>query len=652
MGAKMGAKKNIYLVQVDVVRKLPTRRIAYLPYAVGALWAYAKQAPAVASSYALREIFFLRDPVPGVAACMEAPFLVGFSCYSWNTEYNKALAQAVKKRFPDCLILFGGHNVPPGSSMLEALPYVDYLIHGEGEIGFQALLKELCKAEPDFAAIPGFSYRAKQTTATNAEAYAESVWDFPSPYLEGIFDPIIGAHPEIHWNIVWETNRGCPNHCIYCDWGRHKAAPRQFSMERLTAELEWMCANKIEFIYCADANFGISKRDEEIVDALAAVRDRTGYPHLFNVNTAKIIDERLFRIVEKLNKSGLDRLGPNLAVQSLSPVVLHNIGRENFDDEMIALCIRRYRQAGYRTHTDLILGLPGETLQSFCAGVEKLFALGQHEGIQFFTCSLLPNASMAAPAYRKKHKIRTARRILKQTLECAPETEQIHEFIDIVVETADMPYADWLTANYFIFLTGSAHSYGLLRLIAMFLHTEKNVSYASFYLRLLAFCHEHRDTLPGEAMARMEKNFTDSLCGEESEPLQIPGFSFGRMFEEQYFFSRAVLEPDRFYADAAAFLNQFSLEPGLLEQLLRYQRESILMPGALEKILEFEYDFPAYFNAIYEGNPVPLQRKAVQLHFSFACDLSSTEKYYDTILQLGRYTSNAFYLVEERRKVE
>jgi len=636
-------KRNIYLVQVDILRKSPTFCSAYLPYSAGALWAYAKQSAAVASNCALREIFFLRDPVAGVAARMEDPFLVGFSCYCWNTEYNKALAQAVKGLFPHCHIVFGGHNVLPGGAMLEDLPYVDFVVHGEGEIGFRALLEQLCGQSPDFQGIPGLSYRTSQTIATNPEAALESLADCPSPYLEGIFDPLVAAHPEIQWSTVWETNRGCPHHCVYCDWGQHKARVRQFSTERVMAEIGWMSENKVEYIWCADANFGILERDEAIVDALAAALARKGYPQVFLSQTTKHLNERLFRIVGKLNESGLEKLGPNLAVQSLSPAVLENIGRKNMDDETIAMWIRRYRQAGCRTHTDLILGLPGETLQSFCAGVEKLFVLGQHEGIVYYPCNLLPNAYMADPAYREKHRIRTTRHTMKQTMESDPEAEHILEFMYTIDETATMPHADWLTANYFIALALGAHSYGLLRLAAMYLHTEKIASYADFYLRLLGFCHENPDTLLGDAMARMEQNFNDFAQGKESQPLQIPGFSFGRMVEDMYFFSRAVLEMDRFYKGAAAFLEQFGLEPDLFAQLLRYQRESIVLPGMAEKTLDFGYDFPAYFSAIYDGHPVPLQRKAVRLRFSSPFDLSTIEKYYNVIVRLGRYTSQSLY---------
>ena len=643
----MDTKKIIYFVQVDIMRKLIPGYSAYLPYAAGALWAYAKQASIVAENYALREIFFLRDPVDAIASRMEEPFLVGFSCYCWSEEYNKALAQAVKRLFPGCYILFGGHNVPPGGTMLEELTYVDFLIHGEGEIPLQALLLELCKETPDFARVPGLSYRFDGKTKTNTEAYAQSVEDFPSPYLEGILDSIIETYPEILWNTVWETNRGCPHHCYYCDWGQHKARVRRFPMKRLMAEIEWMSANKVGYIFCADANFGILERDEEIVDALVAANKQTGNPRLLNYNTTKILDDRLFRIIEKLSLSGLDKSGPNFAVQSLSPVVLRNIGRQNIDDETLSKWIRRCHRAGYMAHTDLILGLPGETLQSFCAGVEKLLSLGQHEGIQYFPCYLLPNALLATPANREKYMLRTTRRIYKQSSEAVPETEQIHEFLDTVIETSAMPYTDWLTANHFRFLVQATHGFGALRLVAMHLHTEKIVSYADFYLRLLSFCDGHPETLVGEAMARIEKNFADGLHGEELEPLQIPGFSFGRTLEDQYFFGHAVLEPNRFYAEVMVFLERFGLEPGLLAQLLRYQRESILMPYPAEKELIFDYDFPAYFKAIYDGDVAALQKRTVLLRFSFDRDLSTIEVYYDLILQHGRHTSNAFYRIEE-----
>ncbi|MCL2024034.1 MAG: radical SAM protein [Oscillospiraceae bacterium] len=641
-------QKPIYLVQVDALRKLPTHYTVYLPYSVGALWAYAKQSATVNENFSLEDMFFMRDNVNEVVARMDEPFLVGFSCYVWSTEYNKVLAQAVKKAYPHCYILFGGHNVPPAEQMLEELPYVDFLIHDEGEIPFQALLTQLAQDDPDFTDVPGLSYRTPQGNKTNPVAVADSVEDFPSPYLEGLFDDIINKYDYIQWSAVWETNRGCPHHCAYCDWGQKRAKVRLFSRERLLAEIEWMNSHNVGFVYGADANFGIFSRDEELLDVMIENKKRTGLPRMFDVNTTKIFNERTFRIAEKLYKSDMDKIGASLSLQSLSSEVLKNIGRVNIGDEVIANWIKRCRQAGVRSHTDLIIGLPGETLESFCAGIEKLLALGQHEGIRFFPCNLIPNAPMAKDEFIKKHNITTRNMVFKTTMQATPDL--VDEYVDVIDSTSTMSRAEILTVIFFMQIVHGAHSFGLLRLIAIFCHTQKFISYGQFYLKLIDYGKQ--SLLLGDIQSRIIDYLGEIRDGKEAHPLQIEGFSFGRMVEEQYYICRAIMELDKFYAEVKAFLGEFEIDPHLLEQLIHYQRESIMLPNSTEKVLEFDYDFPAYFNAIYDGEPIPLEKRRVKLRFSLGDgvkpeDIATPQKYFHSIVQLGRFTSKAFYKIEE-----
>ena len=83
----------------------------------------------------------------------------------------------------------------------------------------------------------------------------------PSPYLSGIFDRLIETYPKNEWLILWETNRGCPFKCTFCDWGSATASKvNKFDLERLKLEIDWFSKNKIEFIFCCDANFGILKK--------------------------------------------------------------------------------------------------------------------------------------------------------------------------------------------------------------------------------------------------------------------------------------------------------------------------------------------------------------------------------------------------------
>ncbi|MCL2023669.1 MAG: cobalamin-dependent protein, partial [Oscillospiraceae bacterium] len=153
------SKRNLYMVQVDQMYTGMTFQSAYLPYAVGLLVANAFQEEKVRHAYEMREFLILREDTDRVMERIENPAVVGFSCYVWNTEYNKRLAEKIKAKYPECLIVFGGHNVPPDTQMLEQFPFIDVLIHGEGEIPFRALLTELLEDAPDLSKVPSLSFR-------------------------------------------------------------------------------------------------------------------------------------------------------------------------------------------------------------------------------------------------------------------------------------------------------------------------------------------------------------------------------------------------------------------------------------------------------------------------------------------------------------
>ena len=95
----------------------------------------------------------------------------------------------------------------------------------------------------------------------------------PSPYLTGIFDELIKENPEEKWLASWETNRGCPFSCTYCDWGSAtNSKVSRMHLDRVYAELDWFSKNKVEFIFCCDANFGMLPRDYDI--ALKAAENK------------------------------------------------------------------------------------------------------------------------------------------------------------------------------------------------------------------------------------------------------------------------------------------------------------------------------------------------------------------------------------------
>ncbi|MBQ8015239.1 MAG: hypothetical protein IJ264_03520, partial [Clostridia bacterium] len=107
-------KKKLYFFQVNY----PYGKSAHLPYTAGQLAAYAFADKDVADNYSLENIFFLRETVDGVLAKIENPFIIAFSTYIWNCNFNKAVAKKIKEKYPECIIVFGGHHVAPGGGML------------------------------------------------------------------------------------------------------------------------------------------------------------------------------------------------------------------------------------------------------------------------------------------------------------------------------------------------------------------------------------------------------------------------------------------------------------------------------------------------------------------------------------------------------
>ena len=369
--------KNIYMVQASNTYVGRGFKAAYLPYAVGLLVAYAFEDETIKSEYSFKRFVFTREKTDEAVESFENPAVVGFSNYIWNTQYNLVLAEKIKKKFPDCIIIFGGHNVPPDNSFLEKYGFIDFLIHGEGEEAFRSLLLELLKDNKDFSAISNVSYRADGGfIKTPVEVLTKT--EYPSPYLGGYFESIFEENPDMQLDAILETSRGCPRSCAYCDWGCNNSKIKMFPMERILKEIDWMVDHKVKFIWGADSNFGYFKRDMEIVDYLIEKREKTGYPERLRTNYAMNNPETVFEISNKLERFGLSKEGATLSFQSLDPQTLENIGRKNMDLDKFSELIALYRKEGITTYSELITGLPGETYESFCKGIGKLLEAGQH----------------------------------------------------------------------------------------------------------------------------------------------------------------------------------------------------------------------------------------------------------------------------------
>ena len=603
--------KNIYFVQAGNLYGVN----AHLPYGVGCIAAYAWNNPVICENYRLGHFTFLRESVEKVVAAFDVPYMVAFSNYVWNFEYHKALAAAVKKRWPDCLILFGGHQVlNESSAQLDEYPFIDFLIHQAGEIPFERLLLALC-GDKDFAAVPSLSYRDADGRPLRTQDEPCASCDFPSPYLNGIFEGLFEQYPDILFSMTFETNRGCPYRCAFCDWGTVRHGVLRMPMERVKAEIEWAVQHKIEFVLCADANFGLLKRDDQIVDWLIESKLRTGYPKKFRACLAKDSDETVFRLNQKLSDNGMHN-GAALSFQSISQEALDSIGRKNLSLERFRELVELYNEANVPVYTELILGLPGETFDSYTRGIGEVLNAGIHGALEIFSCELLVNAEFATKAYREKYGIQSVR-VRQYHRHGSPKNEdEIPEYSEFVYATSAMPVEDWVAANLFSASVQGFHCLGLLPYLAVYLHQTQQLPYERFYLDYMTYAKANPATLTGEMLPFFEKRYW-ALSEGKGESIVYCEPQFGEVTWSlgESLFLRSAYECERFYAELPAFLARYGLDAALVAELIRYQRAMVNLPAVPPPRQSFAYDFPAFFAEAFASRPAELQAKQTTLLF-------------------------------------
>ena len=340
-------------------------------------------------------------PVPSVLLC---------SNYLWSVPENLELSRRVKELAPGSITVHGGPSTPKYPGDVEAFladhPHVDVLVLGEGEVTIVELLDRLVDGlDVDrVAGIPGTVVRTSsgQVVRGPDRERMASLDDLPSPYLMGLFDHLDGGVLDL---MPIETNRGCPYGCTFCDWGSATMSRiRTVPMERVQAELEWIAARGVGTLFIADANFGILPRDLEIAEHLVELRSRYGAPRTVLVSFAKNQTMRAAEIVRTWIEGGIVTEG-SIALQSSDGATLEIIRRKNIRVERYDELTEAFRALRLPMAVDLMMGLPGSTVDSFRADLQR--CIDGELTARIYPTMVLPNSPMNEPGYRAEQAIRT-----------------------------------------------------------------------------------------------------------------------------------------------------------------------------------------------------------------------------------------------------
>ena len=465
------------------------------PYSIASLISYVQSKPNLSKNFQFEKTFVFRDKIDEyIKQCKDSDIFLG-SCYAWNWEITKILVKEIKKINPKCLTILGGPQVPNHSErFFENHPFVDIIVHGEGEYIIENILDAYLK-DKDFSGIKGI-----QTIdfRTSPQERINNLDDLPSPYLTNTVWQLVEHVDDVQWVAPWETNRGCPYQCTFCDWGSAtNTKMRKWNEHRMLKEIEWFGDNKITYIDCCDANFGIYQdRDMKIATKVKEVKLEKGYPLVFRPTWAKFSSDKIIPIAKQLQDVGLLR-AVTLSLQSLDDETLKIIKRENIKFEKFSELTKTFRDNKIPTYTEMIMGLPGETLESWKKGLEILLSDSKIGTIYIYNNALFPNAPMNEPSYVEFYKIKSIHSPIYLAHSSAREND-IQEFEDITISTSTYTFEDLKEMYLFSWMAMTFHHLGILEQISNYYNQTKGIPYMKFFESVLEFCRTKKSIFSEE----------------------------------------------------------------------------------------------------------------------------------------------------------
>jgi radical SAM superfamily enzyme YgiQ (UPF0313 family) len=284
----------------------------------------------------------------------ERPKIVGLGVYIWNAGLSLEVVTLLKRVAPDVVVVLGGPEV---SYELESQPAVvaaDYVITGEADLKFAELCGQLLDGNPP----------------------EQKVLAAELPDLERLVLPydLYDERDVAHRIIYVEASRGCPFTCEFC-LSSLDIPVRQFPLAALLEQLEALLARGVRQFKFVDRTFNLNLRSSQAILEFFYKRYRPGLFLHF-----EMIPNRLPEVLRGLiARFPAGALQCEVGIQTFNPAVAERIKRRQDYNKLADNFQFLRRRTGVHLHADLIVGLPGETVESFGQGFDQLMALEPQE---------------------------------------------------------------------------------------------------------------------------------------------------------------------------------------------------------------------------------------------------------------------------------
>jgi len=298
--------------------------------------------------------FNINDALQTVAEkiLIHKPEILGIGVYIWNVMEVSELIHIIKKVSPSTKIVLGGPEVSHEPFRVN-MDSADFIIQGEGDLAFY----ELCKNIQENKSIKNKIIKMSMPTLK----------DIVMPYKYYTDEDIKNRY------IYVEASRGCPFECEFCLSSMDEKV-RAFNLDDLLEEFEVLWSRGARNFKFIDRTFNLNMKTANRILDFFLQKEPPYFTH-FEVIPDSFPDS----IKEKIKLFGHGALQLEIGIQTLNLAVANNISRPLKLDKIRNNISFLQEETEAHMHLDLIVGLPGESLESFGANLDELVSLSSCE---------------------------------------------------------------------------------------------------------------------------------------------------------------------------------------------------------------------------------------------------------------------------------
>lgn len=284
------------------------------------------------------------------------PKIIGFGVYIWNIEQTTEVVATIKRVRPGIRIILGGPEVSHETHGQPIVELADHVITGEADLKFA----EVCRALLDsISSVP-----------------LPKILAAPLPEFSQLTLPydLYTTDDVAHRIIYVEASRGCPFTCEFC-LSSLDVPVRQAPLPVLLDHMQRLMDRGVKQFKFVDRTFNLNVTTSTAILEFFLARYQPGHFYHFEMVPDRL-PEALREVIAKFPRGSLQF---EVGIQTFNPEVGGLIKRRQNYERLEENFRFLRQQTGVHIHADLIAGLPGETLESFAAGFDRLIALGPHE---------------------------------------------------------------------------------------------------------------------------------------------------------------------------------------------------------------------------------------------------------------------------------